>query len=119
KNQTVCNNVALFHGNVCAYYVHKTEALQYQYEFGAILGDLLGRARSQPMVLAIVSEAVPTLKASSSYPVIAEDFIAGNPDVSSNRDLQTAGWEVVRPRFASNDDAAFERFADVSGTGLG
>ncbi len=119
QNRSVGTNGTMFHGHGGAADAQTTEAQQYLYEVGATLGDLLGRARSQPMVLATVSEAVPTLKASSSYPVIAEDFIAGNPDASTNRDLQNAGWDVVRPRFASNDDAAFERFADVSGTGLG
>ena len=71
------------------------------------------------MVLAGVAENVSGIKSSSSYPVIAEDFIPGNPDALTNRELQQAGWSVVRPRFASNDDAAYDRFADVSGTGLG
>src|SRR5699024_3712164 len=119
QNRSVGTNGTIFHGHGGAADAQTTEAQQYLYEVEASMGDLLGRARSQPMVRATVAEAVYTLKQYSSYLVIAEDFIAGKEDVSYNRDLQNAGWEVVRPRFASNDDAGFERFADVSGTGLG
>lgn len=110
---------AMFHGHGGAADNQESEIERYLHRVGDSLGDLLGRARSQPMVLAGVAENVATVKSSSSYPVVAEDFISGNPDIASNRELQKSGWDVVRPRFASNDDAAFNRFADVSGTGLG
>lgn len=110
---------AVFHGNGGAADNQEIEVERFLQEVGTSLGDLLGRARSQPLVMAGVAENVSAVKTNSSYPVVAEDFIPGNPDTSSNRELQQAGWEVVRPHFAANDDAAFERFADVSGTGLG
>lgn len=119
QNRTGGADGAMFHGHGGAADNQESEIERYLHKVGDSLGDLLGRARSQPMVLAGVAENVATVKASSSYPVVAEDFISGNPDTVSNRELQKSGWEVVRPRFASNDDAAFNRFADVSGTGLG
>src|SRR5690625_1810840 len=119
QNRSVGVAGTMFHGQGGASDNQESEIDRFLHEVGSSLGDLLGRARSQPMVLAGVTENVASLKASSSYPVIAKDFIPGNPDATSNRELQQAGWDVVRPRFASNDDAAFERFADVSGTGLG
>lgn len=119
QNRSVGGNGTMFHGHGGAADAQETESDRFLQEVGSSLGKLLGRARSQPMVLAAVSENVASLKSSSSYPVIAESFISGNPDTSSNRELQQAGWDVVRPRFAANDDAAYNRFADVSGTGLG
>lgn len=119
QNRSVGVAGTMFHGQGGASDNQESEIDRFLHEVGSSLGDLLGRARSQPMVLAGVTENVASLKAASSYPVIAKDFIPGNPDATSNRELQQAGWDVVRPRFASNDDAAFERFADVSGTGLG
>ena len=119
QNRTVGNAGTIFHGHGGAADNQETEIERFLREVGASLGDLLGRARSQPLVLAGVAENVASIKTHSSYPVVAEDFIPGNPDTTSNRELQQAGWDVVRPHFGANDDAAYERFADVSGTGLG
>ena len=119
QNRSVGSNGTMFHGHGGIADSQDAEVSRYLHKVGDSLGDLLGRARSQPMVLAGVAENVSTLKTTSSYPVVAEDFISGNPDSVSNRELQKSGWQVVRPHFAANDDAAFGRFADVSGTGLG
>lgn len=118
QNRSV-GSAGLFHGQGGAADNQETEIQRFLQEVGSSLGDLLGRARSQPMVLAGVAENVSAVKAASSYPVVAKDSIQGNPDTNTAKELQQAGWDVVRPRFAANDDSAFDRFADVSGTGLG
>ncbi|HEY4534605.1 MAG TPA: hypothetical protein VIG71_01295 [Enteractinococcus sp.] len=119
QNRNMGAGGAVFHGQGGASDIQESENQRFLHEVGSSLGDLLGRARSQPLVLAGVAENVSAIKASSSYPVVAEDFIPGNPDTLTPRELQQSGWDVVRPRFAANDDAAYDRFADVSGTGLG
>lgn len=119
QNRSLGGAGTAFHGHGGAADNQAIEIERFLQEVGTSLGDLLGRARSQPMVLAGVAENVSSVKAASSYPVIASDFISGNPDTLTNRELQQDGWDVVRPHFGANDDAAYERFADVSGTGLG
>lgn len=46
--------------------------------------------------------------------------MAGNPETKSGAELRDEVWEqIIRPRFAAADDAEYERFANVAGTGLG
>lgn len=118
QNRSVGGGRAVFHGHGGSDN-EEVEVQKFVHEVASSLGDLLGRARSQPLVLAAVAEALPGVKASSTYPVVLDEIIPGNPDESSGAQLQAAGWDVVMPKFAANDDAAFERFANVAGTGRG
>ncbi|WHS28874.1 hypothetical protein [Auritidibacter ignavus] len=98
----------------------EVEQQKFLHDVGASLGDELGRARSQPLVVASVSELVPEVRGYSSYPVVTEEFLAGNPETKSGAELRDEVWEqIIRPRFAAADDAEYERFANVAGTGLG
>src|SRR5690606_18558532 len=80
QNRNMGAGGAVFHGQGGASDIQESENQRFLHEVGSSLGDLLGRARSQPLVLAGVAENVSAIKASSSYPVVAEDFIPGNPD---------------------------------------
>ncbi|MGO1182743.1 MAG: baeRF3 domain-containing protein [Micrococcaceae bacterium] len=110
---------AMFHGHGSGDEIDQIDKEKFVKAVGDGLGTLLGKARSQPMVLASVAEAHPLMKRLSAYPVLLDDFIPGNPDATNPTDLHAAAWGIVRSWFEKNDDAAFDRFAAAHGTGNG
>lgn len=110
---------AIFHGHGVGDEIAQIDKEKFVRAVGEGLGDLLGRARSQPMVLASVSEAHPLVKKLSEYPVVMEDFIPGNPDATGPSQLHADAWKIARNWFEKNDDEAYGRFAAVHGTGQG
>ncbi|WFP17479.1 hypothetical protein [Citricoccus muralis] len=110
---------AMFHGHGSGDEIDQIDKEKFVKAVGDGLGTLLGKARSQPMVLAAVSEAHPLMKRLSAYPVLLDDFISGNHDATGPAELHAAAWKIARAWFEKNDDAAYDRFAAAHGTGNG
>ena len=55
----------------------------------------LGTARSQPLVLATVEENGPAFRTLCSYPAIATEVIAGNPEHTGANELRSAAWQIL------------------------
>lgn len=58
------------------------------------------RDEQAPLVLATVVESYGVYRELSEYEHIAEEFVAGNPDLIADEELHQRGWDIVEPIFA-------------------
>lgn len=117
QSRSVGGDRAMFHGHGAGDEVDAVFVDKFLKAVGQGVGDLLGKARSQPMVLAAVAEAHPAFKQFCTYPALQDAMVKGNPDDRSAQDLHAAAWEALLPTFKAQDDAVFERFSAKLGTG--
>lgn len=74
------------------------------------------KKQTDPLVLAGVSDIVSGYKQFNQYNELVDDFIRGNSDEKSDKELRKEGWEIIKPRFLSVIDEELERYADLSNT---
>ncbi|MEV8145364.1 hypothetical protein [Specibacter sp. NPDC078709] len=86
---------------------------------GKAVGDELGTARSQPLVLASVAEYLPIFRDASSYPAVHGQVIAGNPEHKHPDELRSAAWKLLRESEAARDSAERERALSLVHNGKG
>lgn len=88
--------------------VAKDEILRYFRQLDAGLHTLL-KEEQAPLVLAGVEYLFPLYRSVNSYPHLAEQGIAGNPEELSPQVLHEKGWAIVQPGFlAVREKAAAE-----------
>lgn len=110
---------AMFHGHGAGGEVDAVFVDKFLKAVGEGVGELLGKARSQPLIVASVAETLPAFKQFCTYPALQDVMVKGNPDERTAAELHTAAWEALLPSFKAQDDADFDRFAAKEGTGLG
>ena len=76
---------------------------KYIHAIGQALGQRLGTARSQLLVLAAVAEYLPLFTAASAYPAVFDGVIAGNPEHTLADDLRSAAWLLVSAHEAERE----------------
>lgn len=76
---------------------------------GKAVGDELGTARSQPLVLASVAEYLPIFRKACSYPVIHDRVIPGSPEQAQPDDLRSAAWKLLHDSETARESAERER----------
>jgi hypothetical protein len=76
------------------------------------------RGSRAPLVLAAVEHEMPIYRRVSSYSHIAEQGIAGNPELLRPQELRERAWQVVEPILGQAEDAAVARYRQQAGTGL-
>lgn len=86
---------------------------------GKAVGERLGTARSQPLVLAAVAEYLPLFKQSCDYPAIFDEVIAGNPEQVLADDLRSAAWHLLRDNDRAHEAEAQDRARSLAHNGKG
>ena len=80
------------------------------------LNDLLDASQKNiPMVLSGVDYLLPIYREASSYQILLEDAILGNPDREKLKDLHTKAWKIVQPLFEESQKKASEKFEQLNG----
>lgn len=75
--------------------IDRTLMEKYVRAVGQAVGERLGTARSQQLVLAAVAEYHPLFKAACPYPAIFDGVVAGNPEHTLPDELRSAAWKLV------------------------
>lgn len=86
---------------------------------GKAVGERLGTARSQPLVLAAVAEYLPMFKNSCPYPAIHHGVIAGNPEHTSPHELRSAAWRLLTDSENTRDAEEQDRARSLAHNGKG
>lgn len=107
---------AMFHGNGVGKDDSKDRILRFFRAVDAGLRDVLGNGRV-PLVLAGVDYYFPIYQEANTYPGLLRDGVAGNPAGLQPETLHQPAWEIVRPLFERDREAALERFRNFSATG--
>ena len=68
-------------------------------------------------MLAGVDYLFPLYREASKYPQLLADGVPGNHDDSRTDDLHQRAWEIVGPLFRRDQDAAWQRYLELSGSG--
>ena len=76
------------------------------------------RGRRAPLVLAGVEYLFPIYKEANTYQHLVDEGITGNAEHVKSEELQAQAWEIVEPLFLQEQQAAIERYKDLTGTGL-
>ena len=118
QSRSVGGDRAMFHGHGAGDEADSVFVDKFLKAVGQGVGDLLGKARSRPMILAAVAEAHPAFKQFCTYPALQDAMVKGNPDDRSPKELHAAAWDAILPTFKAQDDAVFDRFSAKLGTGL-
>jgi hypothetical protein len=79
------------------------------------LREAVGGERA-PLVLAGVDYLLPIYHRASSYPVLMETGITGNPDDLTTEDLHRRAWEIVEPHFRQEERKAADRYHMLAGS---
>jgi hypothetical protein len=74
------------------------------------------KRQGDPLVLAGVTDIVSAYKEYNKYNNLLEEFVRGNSDEKSDKELREEGWEIVKPHFLSVIDEELDRYADLSST---
>lgn len=107
---------AVFHGHATAASEEerKEEILRYLRKIEAGINDLLVTERA-PLVLAGVDFLIALYREVSEYPYLLADHISGNPEELSAETLHAHAWELVKPYFAQQQEAAAAQYAQLEG----
>lgn len=92
---------------------------KYIHAVGQAVGERLGTARSQPLVLAAVAEYLPIFKAACPYPAIFDGIVAGNPEHTLPDDLRSAAWKLLNDSETANEAEEEDRARSLAHNGRG
>lgn len=104
-------------GHGAGYDLVEEELEQYARVIDKGLSSLL-RGQKAPLLIAAVEEEIALFRKISSYPLILEKGIAGNPDELSNHDLHKLSWEIMGPYFQDEWRKVLHQFGELEGSGL-
>lgn len=110
---------AAFHGQGGAGDTESMLTEKFVRAVGKAVGDELGTARSQPLVLASVAEYLPIFRRSSTYPVIHDQVIAGSPEHTRPEELRSAAWRLLNDSELARDAAERDRAMSLVHNGKG
>ncbi len=106
---------AVFHGHDPSE-EHKTRILQWFRKIDDELPQVLTSQKS-PLVLAGVEFLFPMYREASSYPLLVEEGVPGNPEDLHPRDLHAQAWPLVQPLFRQAQERAYAQYRQLAGTG--
>jgi hypothetical protein len=69
-----------------------------------------------PLVLAGVDYLLPIYHKASSYPVLMDAGVTGNPDDLTPEDLHKRAWGIVGPYFRTEEQKAIARYHELAGS---
>lgn len=70
--------------------------------------------QGDPLVLAGVGDIVSTYRQHNKYNELVEEFIKGNTDEKSDKQLRNEAWKIIKPHFLSVIDDELDHFANLS-----
>lgn len=94
---------------------HKKDLQRYFKQVDKGLHDLL-REKKEPLVLAGVEYLLPIYREANTYPHLLDEWIAGNPDGLSARELHAQAWEILQPHFSRAQEQAASQYREMAGT---
>jgi hypothetical protein len=106
---------AIYHGHGVGDEDGKAELRRYLHPVETALRKVLAGS-SAPLVLA-GAEPLPSLyREISNYPHIAEEGIAGNPELVRDEELRDRAWQILEPELEAPRHRAENRFVELSGS---
>jgi hypothetical protein len=108
---------AIFHGHGMGGEVERERLVRFFRAVDRGLAEIL-RGEQAPIVLAGVEYATAIYREVSSYPRLAENVIAGNPEDLPVDELHRRAWAILEPGFRATIESDVERFRELDGTGL-
>ena len=90
------------------------DVARYFHEIDNALQPLL-RGEQAPLVLACVENQHGMYRGLSHYQHVAEGFIAGNPELTSDEQLREQGWRIAEPLFFKERQRAAETLQEALG----
>lgn len=106
----------VFHGHgVAAEKEAKTNILRYFQKVNTGLKSVLAE-ESAPLILAGVDYLLPLYRHANSYRHLMETGIPGNPEELSSKELHQRAWEILKPHFLQEQEAAAGRYAQLRET---
>lgn len=109
----------VFHGHADSNDTEWMLTEEFLREVGKGVGEELGTARSQPLVLASVAEYLPAFLDSCPYPAIHDTVIAGNHDRTGPEDLRSSAWSLLGEKVAAGEESELERARSLAHNGRG
>jgi hypothetical protein len=107
-----------FHGHGVGEDDEKDNILRYFREVDKGLSEYLAD-QQDPLVLAGVAYLFPIYQEANSYNNLVEQGIEGNPEDLRSETLQARAWELVVPRFKTEQQEAVELYRQQFATGTG
>jgi hypothetical protein len=107
-----------FHGHGVGKDDEKTDILRYFREVNKGLSEFLAD-KQDPLLLAGVEYLFPIYQDANSYRYLADQGIEGNPEDLSAETLHTRAWELLVPRFKTEQQEAFELYRQQFGNQTG
>lgn len=99
--------------------INRTLLEKYIRAVGHAVGERLGTARSQLLVLAAVNEYLPIFKQACTYPAIFDEAIAGNPEHLLPDQLRSAAWRLVNAHESAHEAEEEDHARSVAHAGKG
>jgi hypothetical protein len=96
---------------------NKDYIIEYFRHIDTGLTDFL-KDEKPPLVLAGVEYLLPIYQEANTYDNLVKEGLTGSPKVLSGDELREKAWEIVRKHFDAPRLEAFERFNNMTGTGL-
>ena len=109
------DRAAIFHGFGVGTDDEKNAISRYLRQVDNGLKEFL-RDEDAPLILAGVEVILALFREVGSYSNLLEEEIRGNPDELSPEDLHRKAWEVVKPLFRKDQEAAAQKYADSAHT---
>lgn len=106
----------VFHGHGGAPDDPKENILQYLRQVDKGLHDLIGNEHA-PLVLAGVEYLFPIYREANTYPHLLEEGIPGNPEGLTAQQLHGQAWNIIEPRFQTEQRDAVNQYDRLAGTG--
>lgn len=109
--------VTIYHGQGARVDAKKDLIRRYLHRVDLALRPLLGNERA-PLVLAADESLFPIYREVNTYPHLAAEGIAGNPEGINPEDLHKSALQIVEPEFQREREEAVARFERLAGTAL-
>jgi hypothetical protein len=106
----------VFHGQGDERDIAKEDLAKYFRLIDTALHPVL-RNQQTPMILAAVQYLLPIFRDASTYPHIASEELAGNPDHLSGHELHARAWPLVAAWSEAHQVAAAAKYHQLAGTG--
>ncbi len=106
----------IYHGQGTGIDDDKDRLLRYFRSLDHGLHPLL-RDETAPLVLAAAEYYFPIYREVNTYPHLVDEGIPGSPQLSSDQELHSRGWQIVEPIFDHERQRAKVQFHNLMGTG--
>lgn len=102
---------AIFHGHGGSADTAKEDLMRYFRQVDRGLQELLGE-KDVPLLLAGVDYLLPIYREASSYPLLVDAVISGNPDEARPETMHSEALELLKPHLNGEVEAALSAFAE-------